>query len=853
MSGIGPRSANTYNAPAPSHYVAGVGRGAMGFTTRSDIGPARPAGPPPPTGPGGMASVGGPSSGPIDGGARFGQAPVGYVAGRGRGMGGGADPTFGLPPSGYQAGMGRGMGELARGQGELSGKQQQEESDRGDYSESNYDEFSGYGEKLFSQGTPYDQDDVEADNVYGAVDELMENRRKRSKEQQMLLDQKRAKTERPRIGDQFADLKRQLATVSELEWDSIPEVGDHSLKLKQSRKKETLMPMPDFILASRPGALSSASSSTNSVDPSLDAAASSSSVFSGSGGQAEARGSILSQRLDSMSDSVSGQTVVDPKGYLTSLSSKKINSAAEVGDIKRARMLLQSVTTTNPKHAPGWIAAARVEEVAGKMVQARKVILQGCEQCPESEDVWIEAARLHPNETAKTILANAVVQIPTSVKIWLQAADLETSDTRKKAVLRRSLEFVPNAVNLWKAAIELETVSDARIMLARAVECVPHSVEMWLALAKLETHQNARKVLNQAREAIPTEKATWITAAKLEEANGNSHLVGRIIEKMIASLAQYQVITSREVWIAEAEDAERCGALATCAAIVRNTIHLDIEEEDRKRTWMDDAEICASQRGTVPPSPHTARAILDTALAAFPSKKSLWQQAAMLEKEFGTAESLDAKLREGVKHCPHAEVLWLMAAKEKWLSGSVPAARAILLEAFSANPESEQIWLAAVKLEWESGEIDRTRTLLNKARERASSARVWLKSSLLEVETENYTVALQLIDQAIKKYPTSFKFYLMAGQICDYELKEFVRARNYYQQGIKACPSCVPIWRSLIQLEEKVKGATKARPTAELARMKLPKNDMLWLEHIRLERRCGSEKLAGDLPSCSYY
>ena len=29
----------------------------------------------------------------------------------------------------------------------------------------------------------------------------------------------------------------------------------------------------------------------------------------------------------------------------------------------------------------------------------------------------------------------------------------------------------------------------------------------------------------------------------------------------------------------------------------------------------------------------------------------------------------------------------------------------------------------------------------------------------------------------------------------------------------------------------------KARPTGELARMKLPANDMIWLECIRLERR----------------
>ena len=77
------------------------------------------------------------------------------------------------------------MGELARDQGELSTKHVQDEQDRGDYSESNYDEFSGYGEKLF-RGTPYEDDDLEADRIYDSVDEKMEGRRKRHREQQEL-------------------------------------------------------------------------------------------------------------------------------------------------------------------------------------------------------------------------------------------------------------------------------------------------------------------------------------------------------------------------------------------------------------------------------------------------------------------------------------------------------------------------------------------------------------------------------------------------------------------------------------------------------------------------------------------
>jgi pre-mRNA-processing factor 6 len=88
-------------------------------------------------------------------------------------------------------------------------------------------------------------------------------------------------------------------------------------------------------------------------------------------------------------------TSVDPKGYLTSLDSVIIKSDAEIGDIKRARLLFDSLIKSNPKHAPGWIAAACLEEHAGKMVAARNLIKQGCENCPKSEDVWLEAARLH--------------------------------------------------------------------------------------------------------------------------------------------------------------------------------------------------------------------------------------------------------------------------------------------------------------------------------------------------------------------------------------------------------------------------------------------------------------------------
>ena len=326
----------------------------------------------------------------------------------------------------------------------------------------------------------------------------------------------------------------------------------------------------------------------------------------------------------------------------------------------------------------------------------------------------------------------------------------------------------------------------------------------------------------------------------------------RIIEKMLASLAQYQVVINRDQWLKEAELAEQSGAIQTCKSLVTNTIQIGVDEEDRKATWMDDADACLTHTNA-PIAKETARAIYAHALSVFPTKRSLWLAAAMLEKEHGTPDSLETILKEAVRHCPKAEIMWLMAAKEKWMSGNVPGAREILLEAFVANPESEQIWLAAAKLEWESSEYQRARVLLSKARDRAPSERVWMKSALLEAEQGDFTQTLTILDEGISKYPTFAKFYMMAGQTCmeipqaDKGKGDASRARDYYQKGIKQCPTSVPLWRLVIKLEESVRGVNKARSMMELARLKMPLSEEVWLESIRLERRAGNDKMAESL------
>jgi len=198
-----------------------------------------------------------------------------------------------------------------------------EDDDREDYSESNYDEFSGYGGSLFDSSVPYEKDDEEADKVWMTVDDKMDSRRRERREQRLKMEMEKFRAERPKIQQQFADLKRNLSVVSAEEWEAIPDIGDRSLRYK-AKKVERYTPAPDSLLDR---ARSESANTTNVIGPGLDTPLGGMTPYSSSATPihqdltaiGSARTTMINMRLKEASDSVTGQTVVDPKNYLTDL------------------------------------------------------------------------------------------------------------------------------------------------------------------------------------------------------------------------------------------------------------------------------------------------------------------------------------------------------------------------------------------------------------------------------------------------------------------------------------------------------------------------------------------------------
>eukprot|EP00501_MAST-03F_sp_TOSAG23-6_P000956 GSMAST32.ASY1.ANO1.992.1 assembled CDS len=736
----------------PKRYVPGLGRGALGFTTSADIGPAGYN---------------------VHEGTEFLNASF----------------DFGQAPDGYRGGAGRGS---------ENGEREK------DFSESNFDKESGFSHSLFSD-SPYETEDKEADAIYKAVDQHMEKR------------------QRPRIEDQFADLKKDLKQISNEEWEAIPEIGDRSLKRKQAKITPVSYPVPDNILT-----MGFQTPIGGFKTPMTQSGA-------------QAREQLLSRKLQKMSDSVSGQTVVDPKGYLTDLNSQKVNSMSEMADIKKGRLLLQSVTKTNPKEPAGWIAYARLELAAGKMVAARNVIRSGCVSCPESEDVWLESAAMENNANAKIILANAVRSLPLSVRIWERASELESKPSAKRRVLRKSLEFLPHSVRLWKAAVALEEPEDARVMLGRAVECVPSAVDLWLALARLESYDNAKRVLNKARLSVPTDVRIWIAASRLEEANSKNDdenseasiksICERIISLARKSLEANDVSLSREQWLKEASAAERAGAPYTATAIAKECLEIGIIDGTRYRTWCDEAT-AAEKAGNIA----VARAIYDKVVSVYHSKEKLWFNLVEFEKRYGTKYTLKNLYQKALSSVPKCETFWLMAAKHTWEEFDDIEAAEILLENAMKHIDSEALLLASAKLKQSSGSVEAARSLLSQARNRINSTpRVWMKSALLEW-----------------------------SQSClDAEEKLLLAALETYHKGLAKFPKSVELWLLATSLEKSVSSLTKTRSLLEVARLKLPqspaicreancpKSGILWATEIDMTPKQQQKSRSADaLRSC---
>ena len=211
-----------------------------------------------------------------------------------------------------------------------------------------------------------------------------------------------------------------------------------------------------------------------------------------------AKNSYLQIMLDKTNNNINNNNSIDAINYFSELSNnvnnqnKLINyNKSEIQDIKKTKLLLNNLILTNQNNPSSWLALARLEELDGKVEEARKVILNSLKIITNNEDLWLEAARLFPINKSIEVILKGLTYLKKSEKLWLTLINYEKDKNKQKEYLKFALENVTSSEKLWKKLIDNEKndIDKTKEILYKAIKYLPNSIEMWLALAKLETYE----------------------------------------------------------------------------------------------------------------------------------------------------------------------------------------------------------------------------------------------------------------------------------------------------------------------------------------------------------------------------
>ena len=359
----------------------------------------------------------------------------------------------------------------------------------------------GYEEKLFNKEEE-EEEDIEADKQYEDFDKYMEERRKNIKEKNELINLKRNRNEQPTIRQAFSALKNDLKTLSQSDWESIPEIKDFTIK---KRKIERYIPITD----------SEIMAALNDTIIPLKEEKEKETTLENVG---KAKNSILKMLIDKIGEEKGEKNSIDRLSYLSELNTlnkdnvvNPLNSFEGVQDMKKAKLLLNNLITTNPENPLSWISAARLEMMDNELLKARELLAKAIEKIKDSEELWIEYSRLYDNDPikAKYILNQGIIYLPKSEKLYLELVKIEKNDNEKKKILKKCLfEKIPTSEILWKILIDLEKNNKEiyKRLLIKCTEYFPKSINNWILLSKECDYEEGKEFL---LKAIKLNEDSW--------------------------------------------------------------------------------------------------------------------------------------------------------------------------------------------------------------------------------------------------------------------------------------------------------------------------------------------------------
>ena len=693
----------------------------------------------------------------------------------------------------------------------------------------------------------------------------MEERRKNIKEKNELLNLKRNRNEQPTIRQAFSALKNDLKTLSQSDWESIPEIKDYTLK---KRKLERYIPITDSeIIAALNDTIIPLKEEKETTLENVG----------------KAKNSILKMLIDKIGEEKDEKTSVNRLSYLTELNTlnkdnivNPLNSFEGVQDMKKAKLLLNNLILTNPDNPLSWISAARLEVMDNEQIKAREILSNAIEKMKNSEDLWIEYSRLYDNDPikAKDILKQGVTYLPKSEKIYIELVKIEKNNNEKKKILKKCLfEELSNSEILWKMLIELEKNNPEiyKRLLLKCTEYFPKSINNWILLSKQCDYEEGKEYLLKAiklnEDSFHIRMVYMFFEEKENKNNENKeNILKEIFNKLVEEMKNKKLTNEELISFACESESNNC---LICNKIIINYTLTNYKKnatyKETKNVFKKIIEDIKSQEYKYI---YTIKQIYITLLQLNDNKDiELWVQYIDYIKTNISVDEIENIFKEAINKATkdvYKETFYLLYAKILKENNDIDKAISLLKEGYNKIGK-ENILFALVKLYDMKNLYKESISLLidgknNKKYENNHEIIINLIKEYINID--DIEKALLECNLGIKKFPLIDEFYLLntdllslkskKENIKDEEFNKYLeQASDVLKNGIKLIPQSYKLYIKLSNTLFQMKQYNQARAIIDkgLGNKNNINCAILYREQILLEIKIGNKNLAKSLLS----
>lgn len=390
------------------------------------------------------------------------------------------------------------------------------------------------------------------------------------------------------------------------------------------------------------------------------------------------------------------------------------------GHIKNSREVIKKGLEKIKNDEELWIEASSYF----KYDESIEILKKGAENIPNSESLWkAYSSRVKDSNVRFEILKEAIENIPTSKYIWKEILNeinnkfsTEENNSQvdelkqvKLAYLQKAVEMVPNEIEFWIEYSKNESYEKAKNILNKGRKLNPKSLTIWISAIMLE--EDHYKEIRE-KEKNESFDETYMIVNKIET----------MIEKSNSILSKNGYNPTREEYIEEADILLKLSYSISSEAIIKLTILKDYSiytKEETKKIWRDIINVYILHRQSY----DIVRKIYKILYENDNEDISIWYEALMFEEKYGNVDLIIGLYEKGIELYKDYVNIWLMYVKYIYLRiRNSQLAVEILERSINEKGYNPDIVISLSKILLEIGEETKARVyliyyhlLLNKA------------------------------------------------------------------------------------------------------------------------------------------